>query len=453
MEESGVARAWSQWTEPHESVVGVAACRRARLAASLNLVMAFLAAFFVGFLEVPDWLAHGRVALSSASLGMFGTAAAFALARSRRPAWGVTLGLATSWLIIWDGVVGGGHASPDVVYFTLVPVLFGGLLLGLMGAAALACANMLVIAVVPAVLPLFGRSAEASDFLLPFLFMLTATPIVLVGTGFMQRALAEAEGANRRLREAEAFRLRLLNTVAHDLASPLTPIALQLHMLKGRDAVGPQVAIMARNVAVLGRLVDDVKDLARLESGELALRPAETDVAGLVRDVVEGFAAKADADGIRLSVDAPPHVFLMIDAVRITQVITNLVTNALKFTPSGGSVVLTMTVAQGEVRLAVCDSGRGLAEAEIRRLFQPFSQVHAPSEARERGSGLGLFITKGIVAAHDGHVWVESAGHGHGSTFVFALPLLSETKAAATSTGAREAPRGLPGDEARATGP
>lgn len=103
----------------------------------------------------------------------------------------------------------------------------------------------------------------------------------------------------------------------------------------------------------------------------------------------------------------------------------NLVSKAVKFTPAGGTVRVEGKRTNGDVEVEVRDSGRGLAPDEVGRLFKPFSQVHDPKETKERGTGLGLYICKGIVERHGGRVGVESAGLGHGSTFRFVLPIRS----------------------------
>jgi signal transduction histidine kinase len=109
----------------------------------------------------------------------------------------------------------------------------------------------------------------------------------------------------------------------------------------------------------------------------------------------------------------------------LTQVMGNLLSNALKFTPSGGRVAVQVTVEETRVQVDVTDTGRGLSQDEIARLFEPFSQVHAPGEIKERGTGLGLYISREILERHGGRVWAGSGGRGIGSTFSFVLPLPS----------------------------
>lgn len=234
--------------------------------------------------------------------------------------------------------------------------------------------------------------------------------------------------AQERLRDAQRQRIHLLQQLAHDLASPLSPVKIQLRILK--DHVGPNgeksLAILRRNIDHVQRLVEDVKDVARLEGSGLKLDRKPTDLADLARQALDTLGPSAAERQVHLALDAPPSLPAAVDPGRITQVMYNLVGNALKFTPTNGRIDIELARRDAHAEVQVRDSGSGMRPDQVARLFQPFVQVHEASEIRrpeDRGTGLGLFISKGIVEAHGGSIAASSGGPGQGSTFTFRLPL------------------------------
>lgn len=180
----------------------------------------------------------------------------------------------------------------------------------------------------------------------------------------------------------------------------------------------------------------DLLDSSRLQSDRMPLRPKPFDLAALVAEVTESFDPAAKQAGIRLVTTVPPAVACIADADRLTQAATNLLSNALKFTPAGGTVQVNVQPLAAVVRVSVQDNGVGLTPQQAARLFQPFEQVHEAQVANKGGSGLGLYITRGIVELHGGRIWVESDGPGTGSTFSFEIP----------KEPAQAPPRAKPGD-------
>lgn len=245
--------------------------------------------------------------------------------------------------------------------------------------------------------------------------------------GIAEDVTASVE-AQRRLREAQQQRIRLLQQLAHDMGSPLTPLKLQVRLLQDRvdDRGREGLAILKRNVEHLQRLVEDVGDLARLEGGALRLDRRPLDLSALVRQAAESLAPAAAERGVALTADPDGPLPVEADAGRITQVLYNLVGNALKFTPAGGSITVRVAREDGMARVDVRDTGTGLRPDQLARLFQAFVQVHDPASVKrpeDKGSGLGLNISKGLVEAHGGSIQADSAGPGLGSTFTFRLPL------------------------------
>lgn len=224
----------------------------------------------------------------------------------------------------------------------------------------------------------------------------------------------EAEGTQRR----EAFA-----RIAHELANPVTPLRLQLAAL--RQAASPtqmaSVVLAERSAARLSVVVQDLLDLARHETQGLALNLEPTDLAELARQVAGEYACAAEQAGVALRVFAPHPAPAHVDRVRVEQVVANLVGNAIKFTPAGGTVTLHVERAHHAVLVHVADTGRGLTSAQRVGLFAAF---HGGSEqGRWTGSGLGLHIARLLVEAHGGTIWAHSDGPGHGTTVSLRIPL------------------------------
>ena len=230
------------------------------------------------------------------------------------------------------------------------------------------------------------------------------------------------------LREVDLFKTRFMNMAAHELNTPLTPIKLQMHVLKTRSDLAPgepqkrSIDLLDRNFKRLSGLVGDLLDSSRLQSDRMPVRPKALDMAIVINDVVESFRPAAADVQVALVADLGGPLPCRADPDRVVQAITNLLSNALKFTPEGGSVTVRAKDTGDGVRVEVQDSGVGLTPKQISRLFRPFEQVHESQVAHKGGSGLGLYITRGILELHGGRIWVESGGPGKGSNFVFEIP-------------------------------
>ncbi|MHB8633681.1 MAG: sensor histidine kinase [Thermoplasmatota archaeon] len=248
--------------------------------------------------------------------------------------------------------------------------------------------------------------------------------LVLV-SDITQRLATQAalKAARDRLEAQNAERLRMVRAIAHDLSNALSPATLQHGLLeRGRGDSARSIEVMGRSLAQMSRLVHDLSDMARLESGALALDRRPADLGHLVGLAVDSFLPIAQQKGVHLSLATPEAIPVKADPERLGQVLTNLLNNAVKFTPPGGHVQVSARVVSGEARVEVQDSGMGLRRDQIDLLFKAFSQVHEPGSVSERGTGLGLFISKGLIEGHGGHIGVESGGPGKGSTFWFTMP-------------------------------
>lgn len=282
-------------------------------------------------------------------------------------------------------------------------------------------------------------TSTASYVQAPFTFAPFAVAVVGIAIAMLAGGLAygqltrrvrvqeEADRLTRRLRESEARRALMINNVAHELNGTLTPVGLQVGIITSGRARDPEQSargreILDRNLDRLKRLVGDLLDVGRLEAGQLQVAIAPVDMSRLAHEAVADFEAAAAAKRQVLTIDAPPMASAAADPQRASQVLRNLLSNALKFTPAGGHVRVLVQPEPGAVRVIVEDSGPGLTADQIRRLFQPFSQVHEPGRDAVPGTGLGLFISKGLVEAMGGSTGCESPGRGAGSRFWFSLP-------------------------------
>jgi signal transduction histidine kinase len=230
------------------------------------------------------------------------------------------------------------------------------------------------------------------------------------------------------LEEELAAKKAFMNAAAHELATPLTPLGLQIDYLRKLEPATPlgdcerNLAMVRRNFDRLRSLVDQLLDAVRAEGAHLRIEARPTDLHGLVRECLESYEGWAAEKGQALHLDGEPGALASLDPDRVAQVIDNLVSNAVKFTPPNGRIQVRLRPDRDGWRVAVTDSGPGLGPGQAERLFQPFSQVHDPMKVVEHGAGLGLFISKSIVERHGGRIWVSSDGPGAGCTFAFWLP-------------------------------
>ncbi|KFA89313.1 ATP-binding protein [Archangium violaceum] len=230
-------------------------------------------------------------------------------------------------------------------------------------------------------------------------------------------------------RRATRAREDLLAVVSHDLKNPLGVVqlasALLLRGAQGKPGSEPVLKQAGRIQAAadrMGRLISDLLDWGRIEAGGLPLEPSEQHVSSLVTEALESVRPLAEVRGLKVTADLPDDdMRVRCDRTRVLQVMGNLLGNALKFTPDGGVLTAGARVHRGEVRLWVRDTGTGIRPEALPHVFERYWQA---KDAESRGTGLGLYIAKGIVEAHGGRIWAESQW-GKGSTFTFTLPTAS----------------------------
>ena len=219
----------------------------------------------------------------------------------------------------------------------------------------------------------------------------------------------------------------MLGVVAHDLRNPLSTILMQASVLK-RHGPEPErrsqkpVEVIQRAAKRMNRLIQDLLDVALMEAGQLTIERARLSAGGLIVEAVDMQRPLASSSSLELRVEVDPDVpEVWGDRDRLLQVFENLIGNAIKFTKAGGRITAGAASRDDEVVFWVADTGCGIASENLPRVFDRFWQA---TRAGRQGAGLGLPITKGIVEAHGGRIWVESTA-GSGSTFFFTIPRVS----------------------------
>jgi signal transduction histidine kinase len=248
----------------------------------------------------------------------------------------------------------------------------------------------------------------------------------------MKEYITQLEKANQELKRVDEMKSEFVSVASHELRTPLTTIknAVQL-VLKGKTGEINETQVnfltMAeKNINRLTNILNDLLDLSRIESGKVGMKFEEIELQGSIDFVLSSFRPQADGKQIHLEMEAPkdlPPVYG--DREKVEQILTNLIGNAIKFTPEDGKVVVSAKLLEGvrnTVAVSVRDNGIGIPDHEMENVFEKFHQLESPLHHSSSGTGLGLAIAKGLVEAHQGRIWVESEA-GKGSTFTFTLPL------------------------------
>jgi PAS domain S-box-containing protein len=238
------------------------------------------------------------------------------------------------------------------------------------------------------------------------------------------------------LRETDQRRSEFLAVLSHELRNPLAPIVSALQMLDrappGSGAAGRAREVIERQTRHLTRLVDDLLDVTRIARGKIELRRAVVDLREVVRRACDDHRALLEQGGLRFRVATPEApVPVEADATRVSQVIGNLLQNAAKFTPAGGTVAVEVALREGAAEIRVTDDGAGIAPALVPRIFEPFVQGDGGMARTRGGLGLGLALVKGLVELHGGSVRARSDGAGRGAELSVTLPLAAPAHAAA----------------------
>ncbi len=261
-----------------------------------------------------------------------------------------------------------------------------------------------------------------------------ATRVQLSSGDELERLAADFNAMAARLvaaalseRDLEEARRQLIAAVSHDLRTPLATMRAMVEsitdgVVTDSESIQRYHRTMQAEISYLSRLIDDLFELSQIDSGLLELRPEQGSVGDLVSDTLEALRPQAEQRRLRLDGDIEGFLpVVLMDMPRMQRVLYNLVQNALRHTPPDGSVLIRAIDSGDEVAISVEDTGEGVDQAELSRVFERFYRGNKARTRDEAGSGLGLTIAKGIVELHGGRIWAQSE-RGRGATFVFTLP-------------------------------
>ena len=247
-----------------------------------------------------------------------------------------------------------------------------------------------------------------------------------------RRAASAIDNARlyREIQRADQRKSEFIGILSHEIRNPLAPIRTGIQLLRRAPADSPVAAraheIIERQVAHLTRLVDDLLDVTRISRGKIELHRTRTDLREVLRATCDDLHPLFERGRLELRLGpSPGPVWVEADATRLAQVVGNLLQNAAKFTPAGGSVTVAITERDGRAELSIRDTGIGMQPGEVERMFEPFAQAEQGLARTQGGLGLGLALAKGLVELHGGSVRAWSEGPGRGSEFVVTLPLSS----------------------------
>ncbi len=246
-------------------------------------------------------------------------------------------------------------------------------------------------------------------------------------SGAFNQMAAELQAASHRQRAAEHQRADLIAWVSHDLQTPLASIraileALADGIVDDADSVQRYLQTAQRDVRALSLLIDDLFQMAQLDAGGLLLNMENGSLSDLISDTLESFSELAARQSVTITGTAPAGIDpVRMDTMRIGRVLNNLLSNALRYTPSGGHIEVTAQRRDHTVEVCVADTGQGISSADLPEVFNSFYRGEKSRSKATGGSGLGLAIARGIVRAHGGDLTVQSTP-GMGSRFTFTLP-------------------------------
>lgn len=313
--------------------------------------------------------------------------------------------------------------APTSLFFAAVMISswYGGLWPGLLSTAlSVVAIDFLLID------PAFALTLDLGDLVRMAVFVLEA--LLISGLNGKRKGLElSLQRRNDELLAAHRYKDAFLATLGHELRTPLAPIYHGVHLVRLRCAGDTKVEqiceIAERQVRHMSRIVDDLLDVSRIGRGKVALERQPVSLAVLVGDAVAATRPLFESHRHALTLALPSEsIWLNVDATRIEQVLVNLLSNAAKYTPSGGNICLAVECDKGDTVLRVRDNGLGITPKMLPHIFEPFMQAERVIDRSEGGLGIGLSLVKGLVELHGGTVSAASAGPGRGSEFTVRLP-------------------------------
>lgn len=246
--------------------------------------------------------------------------------------------------------------------------------------------------------------------------------------GGVRRRAVQLRAVNQRLIDADRAKDDFIATVSHELRTPLSAITGWTQLLKRgveQHRLAYAIDVIDRNAQAQAQLIEDLLDVSRIASGKLTLDIATIDVSAIVQNVIESLTLAIEAKGISLTREVETVPKVRGDVVRLRQVLANLLTNAVKFTPKGGAISVRLAKSGSDVEVVVTDTGQGISADFLPHIFEAFRQEDSKMNRRTQGLGLGLAIARHLVEAHGGKITAESPGEGKGSTFRIVLPVMA----------------------------
>jgi PAS domain S-box-containing protein len=264
---------------------------------------------------------------------------------------------------------------------------------------------------------------------------LTVSPIrgddgEVIGASKIARDITDRKRTDRLLREANRQKDEFLATLAHELRNPLAPICAAAELLKNAKSMAPELraatAILERQARQMTHLVDDLLDVSRITSGRIRLHPEPLELAELLKAVVDTYRQSAEATRHQISLAAGGEpAYVSGDRTRLTQIFSNILHNAVKYTPPAGRIEIALRTENRHAVVSIRDNGMGIPPEMLEHIFEPFAQLDRSYERADGGLGIGLTLAKKLIEMHDGRIEAKSAGRGKGTEFLILLPTIA----------------------------
>jgi PAS domain S-box-containing protein len=264
---------------------------------------------------------------------------------------------------------------------------------------------------------------------------LTVSPIrdddgEVIGASKIARDITDRKRTERLLREANRQKDEFLATLAHELRNPLAPICAAAELLKNAKSMAPELraatAILERQARQMTHLVDDLLDVSRITSGRIRLHLEPLELADLLKAVVETYRQSAEAARHQISLAAGGEpAYVSGDRTRLTQIFSNILHNAVKYTPPAGRIEIGLRTENRHAVVSIRDNGMGIPPEMLEHIFEPFAPLDRSYERADGGLGIGLTLAKKLIEMHDGRIEARSAGRGKGTEFLIRLPAIA----------------------------
>ena len=268
---------------------------------------------------------------------------------------------------------------------------------------------------------------------------LTVSPIrdddgEIIGASKIARDITDTKRTEQLLREANRQKDEFLATLAHELRNPLAPICAAAELLKNAKSMAPELraatAILERQARQMTHLVDDLLDVSRITSGRIRLHPEPLELTELLKAVVETYRQSAETTRHQISLAAGGEpVYVSGDRTRLTQIFSNILHNAVKYTPPAGRIEIAVRAENRQAIVSIRDSGVGIPAEMLEHIFEPFAQLDRSYERADGGLGIGLTLAKKLVELHEGRIEARSAGRGKGTEFLIHMPAIASAPA------------------------